>query len=243
MAQIGLGNPKKAKDLGNTQPGDGYPYRGNGMLQFTSRGSHKAMGIETGFDLEATPSNSKTPPSRSAWPPPNPGADCLPAADADDVALVTRRVNVGRNGLSIVGVVAIVLLFKIARRFNEGIPPSGVHRRANRRRRYRGNSCVGGTKPTGRRGGNAILRSAPGQIAKARTPTNSCWRWWLSADGWRRPAENSTLRSFGRCNSRPSICRVTVLPSLALPHDLARQLRLAGRFCLSKVAVYNRGSF
>src|SRR5258707_4147798 len=33
----GLGDPKKAKELGNTEPGDGFRYRGNGMLQLTVR--------------------------------------------------------------------------------------------------------------------------------------------------------------------------------------------------------------
>ncbi len=31
----GRGNPVKAKELGNTQPGDGYRYRGGGVLQKT----------------------------------------------------------------------------------------------------------------------------------------------------------------------------------------------------------------
>jgi putative chitinase len=28
----GLGNPRKARELGNTQPGDGFRFRGNGIL-------------------------------------------------------------------------------------------------------------------------------------------------------------------------------------------------------------------
>src|SRR5687768_16144 len=31
----GLGNPRKARELGNTQPGDGFLFRGNGVLQTT----------------------------------------------------------------------------------------------------------------------------------------------------------------------------------------------------------------
>src|SRR5262245_52299758 len=37
----GLGNPKKAKELGNIKDGDGWRYRGNGDLQLTGRLSHQ----------------------------------------------------------------------------------------------------------------------------------------------------------------------------------------------------------
>jgi putative chitinase len=97
----GLGNPKKARELGNTQPGDGYRYRGNGMLQLTGRASHKSMGAKTGFDLEANPEQLEDPAKSFRVAAAEFRAlNCLPAADADDVALVTRRVNGGRNGLS-----------------------------------------------------------------------------------------------------------------------------------------------
>ena len=35
----GLGNPKKAKELGNTKIGDGFKYRGGGILQTTGGGA------------------------------------------------------------------------------------------------------------------------------------------------------------------------------------------------------------
>ena len=44
----GLGNPRKAAELGNTQPGDGFQYRGNGVLQTTGRGNHARLGTACG---------------------------------------------------------------------------------------------------------------------------------------------------------------------------------------------------
>ncbi len=37
-----------ARHLGNTQPGDGWAYRGNGLLQTTGRGQHREMGRLSG---------------------------------------------------------------------------------------------------------------------------------------------------------------------------------------------------
>jgi len=51
----GLGNPKKARELGNTQPGDGHRFRGNGDLQMTGRDAHRRIGAMTGHDLENDP--------------------------------------------------------------------------------------------------------------------------------------------------------------------------------------------
>ena len=97
----GLGNPSKARELGNTQPGDGWKYRGNGMLQLTGRASHRRIGQMVGQDLEAHPElleDAATSFRVAAQE--FVALNCLPAADADDVVMVTRRVNGGRNGLA-----------------------------------------------------------------------------------------------------------------------------------------------
>lgn len=48
----GLGNPKKAKELGNTKPGDGWKYRGGGALQCTGGDDYKRYG---GMELYNNP--------------------------------------------------------------------------------------------------------------------------------------------------------------------------------------------
>lgn len=97
----GLGNPKKAKELENTRPGDGWRYRGNGMLQLTGRKSHRAVSEKIGFDLEANPEMLEDPAtSFEVAAAEFKALNCIPAADADNVGLVTRRVNGGSNGLA-----------------------------------------------------------------------------------------------------------------------------------------------
>lgn len=53
------GNPKKAKELGNSQKGDGARYHGRGYVQLTGRKNYKAMSAVTGVDLEADPVRAK----------------------------------------------------------------------------------------------------------------------------------------------------------------------------------------
>lgn len=56
----GLGNPRKAKELGNTEPGDGWRFRGMGPNQLTGRWAHEKCAAEIGCSLDdlATPMNA-----------------------------------------------------------------------------------------------------------------------------------------------------------------------------------------
>jgi predicted chitinase len=60
----GLLAPKKAKEPGNTKPGDGFKFRGAGYLQITGRDSYRRHGEAIGInltadsDLAAKPENS-----------------------------------------------------------------------------------------------------------------------------------------------------------------------------------------
>jgi len=57
----GLGNPSKARELGNTQPGDGWRYRGGGLLQITGRDNYTRLGSAIGVDLANQPELVENP--------------------------------------------------------------------------------------------------------------------------------------------------------------------------------------
>lgn len=57
----GLGNKRKAKELGNTEPGDGFRYRGGGFLQTTGRYNYRKIGQKIGEDLEGRPELIENP--------------------------------------------------------------------------------------------------------------------------------------------------------------------------------------
>jgi putative chitinase len=97
----GLGNPRKARELGNTQAGDGFLYRGNGVLQTTGRGNHRRMGLACGVDLEGNPELATAPehalkPALSEWTENNLNA----FADKNDIRTITLRINGGVTGLA-----------------------------------------------------------------------------------------------------------------------------------------------
>lgn len=96
----GLGNPKKAAELGNTEPGDGWKYRGGGLMQTTGRGNYRRMGIKCGVNFEAKPelvlsAEHALKPALAEWGEGNLNA----AADRDDIVAITKRINGGLNGL------------------------------------------------------------------------------------------------------------------------------------------------
>ncbi len=97
----GLGNPRKAKELGNTQPGDGWRYRGNGLMQTTGRGAHRALGekVKVGTLFETRPEMVTDPkyallPALAEWR----SGRCNEMADRNDIRAITRKINGGYNG-------------------------------------------------------------------------------------------------------------------------------------------------
>jgi len=97
----GLGNPSKAKDLGNNLTGDGFLYRGNGVLQMTGRGAHKKIGVACGVDFEnnpdlATAAAHALKPAVEEWT----QSSLNDFADRDDIRTITLRINGGLNGFA-----------------------------------------------------------------------------------------------------------------------------------------------
>jgi putative chitinase len=92
----GLGNPKKATELGNTQPGDGFKYRGGGLLQTTGRANYRTMGLKCGIDFEKQPdlvvsAQFALLPALAEWTANNLNV----LADSNDFLAISRAINLG----------------------------------------------------------------------------------------------------------------------------------------------------
>jgi len=97
----GLGNPRKAKELGNNHPGDGYRYRGGGALQTTGGANYKKMGDLSGVDFYGSPDLIITPehalkPALNEWA----AGKLNLAADKNDIRTITKVINGGYIGLN-----------------------------------------------------------------------------------------------------------------------------------------------
>jgi putative chitinase len=104
MAEIADGSEYEGRiDLGNTQPGDGRKFKGEGPIQITGRTAIIAVGKHLGIDTEKDPTLLRLPQYATAsavwfW---NSAKDCSMSllADMDWFHLISRWINGGNNGL------------------------------------------------------------------------------------------------------------------------------------------------
>lgn len=86
---------------GNEQSGDGWTYRGRGIIQLTGKANYQAFSQDWGVDVVSQPDLVATDPVLAVasgcwyWQKRNINA----AAEADDLIKVTRLINGGTNGL------------------------------------------------------------------------------------------------------------------------------------------------
>lgn len=89
-----------ARWLGNTQPGDGFRYRGRGPIHVTGRANYEKYGNLLGVDLVGNPDLATTPQYAFSiaglfWK--LNGLNEL--ADVQDFRAITKRINGGLHGL------------------------------------------------------------------------------------------------------------------------------------------------
>lgn len=85
--------------MGNTEPGDGWRYRGRGPIQLTGKDNYRAVGDLMGQDLVGLPELMEQPryalEAAIAW-----WEDRIPDSMLGDTEKVSRRVNGGIIGLA-----------------------------------------------------------------------------------------------------------------------------------------------
>jgi putative chitinase len=87
-------------DLGNIEQGDGYRFRGRGLIQLTGRANYIAAGEALGVELINSPSLLAEPDlacRSAAWFWRHHGLNEL--ADVGDFRRITLRINGGTNGM------------------------------------------------------------------------------------------------------------------------------------------------
>jgi len=101
IANLIYGGDWGRKHLGNTQPGDGWRFRGRGLKQLTGRDNYKRCGDAIGGDFIAKPDDLLLPVNAAlsaGWFWHTNGLNKL--ADMGDVRAMTKVVNGGANGLT-----------------------------------------------------------------------------------------------------------------------------------------------
>jgi putative chitinase len=102
-----IANIVYAGRMGNTDPGDGWKYRGRGLIQITGKENYSVIGKKLGANLISNPHLLISPlyaaMSAAAWWQ-NAGlnelSDKLASGEQEAFKAITKRINGGYNGLS-----------------------------------------------------------------------------------------------------------------------------------------------
>jgi predicted chitinase len=97
----GIGNPKKARELGNKIAGDGYKYRGWDGLNTTGGESINRVLTELGYTTPVS-DDVMNDPAVNLWGAAQEYYDlgCIQISDSGDIVRERKRVNGGTNGLT-----------------------------------------------------------------------------------------------------------------------------------------------
>ena len=93
-----IANIAYGKRMGNTEQGDGWKYRGRGLIQITGKNNYRACGEALGLDLIAQPELLEKPQHAcmsAAWFWATNGLNTL--VDAGKFDAITQRINGGQN--------------------------------------------------------------------------------------------------------------------------------------------------
>lgn len=96
-----IANIVYAGRMGNIAPGDGWKYRGRGLIQVTGKTNYAACGEALGLDLISQPElleQAQYAAMSAAWFWSANGLNTL--ADTGDLTKITQRINGGTNGMA-----------------------------------------------------------------------------------------------------------------------------------------------
>ncbi|MGP5481154.1 glycoside hydrolase family 19 protein, partial [Pseudomonas helleri] len=96
-----IANNVYAGRMGNSAPGDGWKYRGRGLIQLTGKTNYRRCGEALGLDLLTQPELLEKPQHAcmaAAWFWGSNGLNSL--ADKGDIETITQRINGGLTGLA-----------------------------------------------------------------------------------------------------------------------------------------------
>ena len=89
------------RDLGNTEPGDGYRFKGRGIIHLTGRYNYMEYSKQIGIDLIKNPERAADPDiavwvALIYWS----NKKLNKYSDRNDIYTITRRINGGLNGIA-----------------------------------------------------------------------------------------------------------------------------------------------